>query len=200
MRYPFVRRSLVKKLLLAAALVGSFAAAQMDHSSMPGMSNMPSMKALDKASGKTFDSMFMSQMVGHHEVAIIMGAIELAHGQKADVRDMAAKIIKDQTDEIGQMHTWLKAWYGAPGASRAQLKIVMEENDSMLKAMQDAAMGNTDRVFLQQMIPHHQGAIEMAKMALEKAANPRLKVLAQSIIREQQKEINSFNALLKKGY
>jgi uncharacterized protein (DUF305 family) len=190
----------VKKLLLATALVGSFAAAQMDHSSMPGMSSMPSMKALDKASGKAFDSMFMSQMIAHHEAAVMMGAIELAHGQKADVRDMAAKIIKDQTDEIGQMHKWLKAWSGLNAADKAQLKMVDEENAGMLKKVQDAASGNVDRVFMQEMIPHHQGAIEMAKMALTKASRQELKTMAQTIIREQQKEINSFNALLKKGY
>ena len=192
----------MKKLALAAALALSFAAAQTHPMGSAGhdMASMPSMKALEKLNGRDFDSAFLSQMIGHHEVAVMMGAIQLAHGQKADVREMARKIIKDQADEMSQMQSWLKAWFGAAGASRTHLKMVMEENDPMLQATHKAAYGNVDRVFLQQMIPHHQGAVDMAKLALNKAARAEVKTMARNIISAQQKEISTFQALLKKGY
>ncbi|MBW4622332.1 MAG: DUF305 domain-containing protein [Cyanosarcina radialis HA8281-LM2] len=47
-----------------------------------------------------------------------------------------------------------------------------------------------DRTFIEMMIPHHQGANEMAQMALERAKNPKVKELAQSIITEQTGEID----------
>jgi uncharacterized protein (DUF305 family) len=56
--------------------------------------------------------------------------------------------------------------------------------------------GDTDRDFLAMMVPHHQGAIDMAKMVLLYTHDRRIRNLAQSIITEQQYEINLMNALL----
>jgi uncharacterized protein (DUF305 family) len=47
-----------------------------------------------------------------------------------------------------------------------------------------------DRAFIQMMIPHHEGAIEMGKAELNQGADPELKALAQDIIDAQQREIN----------
>jgi uncharacterized protein (DUF305 family) len=56
--------------------------------------------------------------------------------------------------------------------------------------------GDTDRDFLAMMIPHHQGAIDMAKVVLLHTQDRRIRNLAQSIITEQQYEINLMNGLL----
>jgi uncharacterized protein (DUF305 family) len=56
--------------------------------------------------------------------------------------------------------------------------------------------GDTDRDFLARMIPHHQGAIDMAKVVLLHTQDHRIRNLAQSIITEQQYEINLMNGLL----
>jgi len=56
--------------------------------------------------------------------------------------------------------------------------------------------GDTDRDFLAMMVPHHQGAIDMAKMVLLYTHDRRIRDLAQSIITEQQYESNLMNALL----
>jgi uncharacterized protein (DUF305 family) len=50
-------------------------------------------------------------------------------------------------------------------------------------------MGSIDKHFIEQMIPHHEGAIEMAQLALEKAKRSETKTLATAIIAAQQKEI-----------
>jgi len=61
--------------------------------------------------------------------------------------------------------------------------------DRMHHAMLTVPTGDPDRDFARMMIPHHQGAIEMAKVELQYGRNERLRRLAQAIIVEQQQEI-----------
>ena len=59
-----------------------------------------------------------------------------------------------------------------------------------------AATGDPDRDFLAMMIPHHQGAVDMAKIVLLHTKDPRIRNLAQSIITEQQYEIDLMRNML----
>jgi len=61
-------------------------------------------------------------------------------------------------------------------------------------------MGNIDRHFIEQMIPHHEGAIEIAKLALEKGKHPEIKTLAANIISAQQKEITDMKTWYKNWF
>ena len=65
--------------------------------------------------------------------------------------------------------------------------------DKMHKNMMMKSSGNIDIDFLKGMIPHHQGAIDMAKIALEKGKDPVVRKLAQEIIQAQEKEISLMN-------
>jgi uncharacterized protein (DUF305 family) len=56
--------------------------------------------------------------------------------------------------------------------------------------------GRPDRDFLAAMVPHHQGAVDMAKAVLLVTTDPRVRNLAQSIITEQQYEINLMTRML----
>ncbi len=58
-------------------------------------------------------------------------------------------------------------------------------------------MGNIDQHFIEQMIPHHESAVEMAQMALEKAKRPEIKTLATNIIKDQNKEIGDMTSWYK---
>ena len=58
-------------------------------------------------------------------------------------------------------------------------------------------MNNIDEHFIEQMIPHHDGAIEMAKLALQKAKRPEIKTLAENIISAQEKEITDMQGWYK---
>jgi len=62
--------------------------------------------------------------------------------------------------------------------------------------MEIARSGNVDRDFVRMMIPHHQGAIDMARVLLKYGQDERLKRLAQSIIVEQAQEITYMRSLL----
>jgi uncharacterized protein (DUF305 family) len=69
-------------------------------------------------------------------------------------------------------------------------------NARMHAGMEIAHSGNIDRDFLRMMIPHHEGAIDMARVLLKYGQDERLKRLAQSIIVEQGQEITYMRTLL----
>ena len=61
-------------------------------------------------------------------------------------------------------------------------------------------MNNIDEHFIEQMIPHHDGAIAMAKLALQKAKRPEIKTLAQNIISAQEKEVGEMQGWYKSWF
>lgn len=68
--------------------------------------------------------------------------------------------------------------------------------DKMMTGMEAPFTGDPDRDFVVQMIPHHQGAVDMAAVELKEGHDPKLKALAKSILAGQQKEIELMKAWL----
>ena len=62
-------------------------------------------------------------------------------------------------------------------------------NEKMMQDMTATPMGDTDKDFVMMMIPHHQGAIDMAKIELQYGKDPMLRAMAQEIIDAQENEI-----------
>jgi Domain of unknown function (DUF305) len=69
----------------------------------------------------------------------------------------------------------------------------MEAKEKMHQAMNTPMTGDADRDFVDAMIPHHQGAIDMARVELKYGKDPKLKKLAQDIIAAQEREIRFMN-------
>lgn len=61
-------------------------------------------------------------------------------------------------------------------------------------------MMDPDRMFIEQMIPHHQDAIDMANLALEKAEHPEIRLLAETVISDQSREISQMRSWYKAWY
>ncbi|MGW7134751.1 DUF305 domain-containing protein [Streptomyces bobili] len=74
---------------------------------MSGMMTAEEMKELDSASGKAFDTAFLTMMVKHHEGAVAMAKSEQADGSHQPAKDMAGQIITSQSAEITRMNTLL---------------------------------------------------------------------------------------------
>jgi uncharacterized protein (DUF305 family) len=79
----------------------------------------------------------------------------------------------------------------------AQMMQAMERMDAGMMAAKPT--GNPDRDFAAMMIPHHQGAIDMAKLELIYGRDPVLRRLAEGIIVEQQQEIELMQRYLHEG-
>ena len=71
-------------------------------------------------------------------------------------------------------------------------------NETMHRNMDIAYSGDSDVDFVRGMIPHHQGAIDMAKVALQHAKDEQIRKWATDVIREQEREIAEMQAWLKK--
>lgn len=74
-----------------------------------------------------------------------------------------------------------------------------QANEKMHKAMAVTLTGDADRDFLAGMIPHHQGAIDMAEVVLKYGKDPQVKKLAQDIVAAQKQEIAMMQAMLKEN-
>jgi len=61
-------------------------------------------------------------------------------------------------------------------------------------------MMDSDRVFIEQMIPHHQDAIDMGNLALVRAEHPEIRQLAENIIRDQSQEISLMHEWYRSWY
>lgn len=87
--------------------------------------------------------------------------------------------------------------HGAGPGDAASTRDFKEADRAMMKAMDRPYTGDADRDFRTHMIPHHQGAIDMAKVALRHATDPATKALAQRIIDDQEREIGEMRDWLK---
>ena len=75
----------------------------------------------------------------------------------------------------------------------------MDVHRKMMGTMQMQPTGNSDRDFATMMIPHHQGAIDMARVQLQHGKDPELLRLAQKIIDDQEREIAQLRAWQQKS-
>lgn len=169
--------------------------------SMSGMTmggmNMSKMSAtatasLEKLSGKAFDRAFLSMMIPHHQAALDMAKAVLPVSKDAQVKTWASAIIKSQQAEISSMTALLKPLGGAD----PKMAAMMDPMKGMGQIIKSAK--NPDLTFVQDMIPHHSSAIDMAKLALQRSSDPRVLSIAQDIVLAQAKEMYGFRTWLLK--
>jgi hypothetical protein len=109
-----------------------------------------------------------------------------------------------QADSHGQKgyrahHSHGNKGHGAHSRTRADTPAVREykaAHAKMMRGMDISFTGNPDVDFRLHMIPHHQGAIDMARVALRHAKDPWTRQLAEAVIIEQQREIAEMQAWL----
>src|SRR6476661_3730109 len=202
-----------KTLSTAAALAASLGLAgcaanaragssmPMDHGSSGAMSStMPGAGSTPNAGAdhNQADIMFAQMMIPHHSQAVEMSDIILAKaGMPADVTALATKIKAAQAPEIKQMTGWLTGW---------NLPTMMSDHsghgmagmvdDDGIEKLKSATGTEAARLFLQQMIGHHEGAIDMAQQEISAGKFPDAVKLGHDIVAAQQAEITQMKQLL----
>ncbi|BDI19936.1 hypothetical protein ANSO36C_57380 [Nostoc cf. commune SO-36] len=156
-----------------------------------------------------FDLRFLDAMTPHHQGAVEMAKEAQVKSKRPEIKKLADNIIKSQNQEITQMKQWRQAWYPKAGdkpmAYNSQMGHMMEMSSDQMKGMmmsQDLGAADTefDLRFINAMIPHHEGAVTMAKDVLNKSKRPETKQLAQEIIKAQNTEIKQMQEWRKTWY
>jgi uncharacterized protein (DUF305 family) len=176
-------RKLLPALLAGAVLL--FAACGDDDDNGSGSSG-----------GNSTDRAFVAEMIPHHESAIEMAEIAQKRGESDFVKKLADDIVRTQKAEISQLQREDEA------LETAGIKVgSLGMGHDMMGMDGDTKMLETadpfDPEFLKMMVPHHEGAVEMAKIELEKGKDPELRKIAQAIIDAQEREIREMNEQLK---
>jgi uncharacterized protein (DUF305 family) len=146
------------------------------------------------------DIMFVQMMLPHHDQAVSMSDLLLdKQGLDPEVAALARQIRDAQQAEIGTMNGWFEAM-GRPqveeGPHHGGLEGMLDEHE--MQQLDEANARDGQRLFLEGMIKHHIGAIEMAKKEVADGQHPGAVDLANNIATTQQQEIDLMTDLLTK--
>jgi uncharacterized protein (DUF305 family) len=138
------------------------------------------------------DLEFIDEMGPHHMMATQMADMVIQRGSRADVKAFAQQMKDAQTAEINQMKAARQEL-----ASSSEIPMKMDEHmEADMEQMQNMSGEALDMMFLEDMLPHHAGAIQMAHNALPNLQRSDMRALAQKIIDDQAKEIQEIRAMM----
>lgn len=148
------------------------------------------------------DADFARGMIPHHQGAVDMANVQLRYGKDEELKDLCRRIIQAQELEIGRMQQWLTV-RNANGRAPKSLDTQATREyraamDKMHAEMMVPYTGDADVDFVRGMIPHHLGAVEMAKVEKKHGRDPMLNALADDVIRTQQQEVQWMREWLKR--
>jgi uncharacterized protein (DUF305 family) len=158
-----------------------------------------------------FDQMYIDMMIPHHQSIIAMAQAALPRLQDDRLREIAQAVIEEQGAEIEQLQEYREAWYGDPNPMPMD-EAMMAAMDEMIPGMGDSeSMGtmmdaealvaafcaaeNSDLGFIDLTIPHHEMAIQASEAAMERAAHDEIRMVAERVIEDQQREIDELTAI-----
>jgi uncharacterized protein (DUF305 family) len=191
---PAVTAAITLTALLALAGCASSSGSDMDDMHHDGSSTSASAETVD---ANDADLMFASVMIEHHTQAVEMsGTLLSKDGIEERVIALAEDIKAAQQPEIDQLAGWLEDWDAdasdMPGMDHGNG--MMTDDD--MQALGEATDADAARLFLEQMIVHHRGAIDMARDEVDSGQNSDAVAMAQTIIDTQTAEIATMEEIL----
>jgi len=189
-------RSIALTLLTVSAMLVTFATDVRGQSSTSQEEPTPSRYTEADVSCRQY-------MIGHHAQALDMVSLVAARSAQLEIESLAERILVSQKDEIGIMKRWLAA-RGEASAKKHDMHSSHEEMPGMLSPVQmdslRASSGDAfNRLFLQYMIQHHEGALVMVAELLRSpgaAQDPMVFQIVSDIDADQRAEIRRMQALL----
>jgi uncharacterized protein (DUF305 family) len=146
------------------------------------------------------DVAFATDMIPHHQQAVDLSAMVPDRSTNAQLVALAKQISAAQEPEINVMKVFLVQWNENPdtnsghsGHASSMQGMVDEATMTKLTSLNGAEF---DRVWLESMISHHQGAIEMAKAEIANGDNVDARTLAKNIVTTQEAEIGQMKQML----
>lgn len=175
--------------------------------------------AASSPSAESAEAGFARDMQTHHNQAVELSLLLRDRTVDAELRLLALDIITGQSQQVGQMFAWLVVW-GVPQTStepemawmsRPTLDGGHDEHGEAhdpdapmpglasaadMQRLHDAEGVEAERLWLELMIDHHRGGVEMAEAVLARSVNPLVTRLANGVVTQQQKEIDYMAELL----
>lgn len=141
------------------------------------------------------DIMFLQMMIPHHEQAIEMSRLASSNGASPAVQQLAEAIASAQAPEIEQMRAWLEGVHAPDMMGHGHMPMSGVLSASQMSELASARGAEFDRLYIEGMIGHHQGAVQMAQDELVAGEDPKVIALAKQIIASQTAEITQMQSM-----
>jgi uncharacterized protein (DUF305 family) len=172
---------------------------QMGHGSM-GMGSNGMAKQMVMENGEYSDRAFIDAMVPHHQGAIAMAEVALKNAEHEEIKELSRNIVSTQQSEIEELKSIKQEEFGTSNVPMEMSPKQMRGMGMMMDPKRLSKREPFDEAFIDTMIPHHQSAIEMAKVANEKSEIPEIEELAQNIVSAQKREIQQMRRWREQWY
>ena len=159
---------------------------------------LPPEKVAEGTARMPFDHAFLNAMIQHHKRGEDAATIALSRAEHPELKTMAEDMITTDLAHIAKLRELRRGWYGTDGAPAALLPDEEKSDLPGIESTKDMARELDalktaepfDRAFIDAMIPHQQGAIDMATAAGEKAQQPETRALASIIVSDESKTMD----------
>lgn len=161
-------------------------------------------------SGREGDVAFAQQMIPHHQQALEMAEIALTKDTSSALADLAREIRREQDPEIVLMRAWLAEWgaeelphagAGEQGASADdghEHGMAGMATSEQLRSLAEGEGADFERMWLELMVAHHEGAVAMAEQVSESTEDPEVRALAEAVRAGQTEGIDRMTGVLER--
>jgi uncharacterized protein (DUF305 family) len=136
---------------------------------------------------------FILLMIPHHEEAVETSKLLVASASDEELKKFANDVITLQTKEVVEMKQWLKDWYSEESSTATSYQPMMGDLTSLTGQ-------ELEKAYIQGMIVHHQGAIEMAHQVSVLTPRPEVQHMADAIVTVQSKEVEVLQGWLNSQF
>jgi uncharacterized protein (DUF305 family) len=190
---------IVAAAALASAIVVSSCSTAEDHSKQGPSTAATTTAGATVAAHNANDVMFAQMMIPHHQQAVQLAALAPQHTANQALLTLASTISAEQQPEINAMKALLLQWdvdanampdHSGHGGMQGMV------DDATMAKLQSLNGPEFDTLWLQAMIGHHQGAIEMAQGEIANGQSADMTAMAKNMVSAQQAEINQMKQML----
>ena len=182
-----MKKILMVSSLLVLPLSFSYADNHMNQKSSGTHSTMRS-----HSTSMVHDANYLDSYSAHHRDGIAMAEMAATRAENPELKKLASKMVKEQTEEVNQMKKWREQYFPNVQSEEERLERVD------LNKLQESKGKEFDSQFTKMMIKHHEDGIKLSKEVSAKLENEKIKSFAEKSISKQNEELKKLNELSKK--